>query len=172
MSDWIPCKKRLPDMHPAVGIQAMHCKEVSDWFLITVKNGDSSVVLTEVARLEDGEWDYLRTPYAVEREYEVTAWMPLPEPYDEESDIDQERTMNDEFKITHGAMNFTHIEADGSLCSNVLGWGEKIPLKEIPKRLPEAKHIIVTESSPSGDVSFEYYKDKEWTIKDIKLRFL
>ena len=61
---WIPCKERLP--------------EEDGWYLITEKTDGVKVQEGYFCRTRDGEpyWGYLH----------VTAWRPLPAPYQEKED--------------------------------------------------------------------------------------
>ena len=65
---WIPCSERLPEEH----------KGASDSVLVTVArqlDGDKFVAM---AFTMNGHWSCF--------EAEITAWMPLPEPYNAESE--------------------------------------------------------------------------------------
>lgn len=79
---WIPCSERLPDMHDAGILKKLGIKEQSNKCIITVAHETESVVDND-AWLNDGKWysDYLRFLEAGKKPFEVTAWMPLPEPY-------------------------------------------------------------------------------------------
>jgi len=68
-TEWIPVSERLP--------------EKSTWVLVTCKNSDGYIYLdikliNQYTGLWDGDEDLFET--------EVLAWMPLPEPYKEESE--------------------------------------------------------------------------------------
>lgn len=80
---WIPCSKKLPEMHDAGPMmKLLGIKEESKKVEISVKSGGVSLVIS--GWLRDGKWysPYLNAYVARKMNYEVTAWMPLPEPYE------------------------------------------------------------------------------------------
>ena len=79
---WIPCSKKLPEMHDAGPMmKLLGIKEESKRVEISVKSGGVSSVIS--GWLRDGKWygPDLNAYIARKISYEVTAWMPLPEPY-------------------------------------------------------------------------------------------
>jgi len=90
---WIPCSKKLPEMHDAGRIlKEVGIKQRSEMVYITIeeKRNDGGVerITDADAELRDGEWysDTLRWLKAAGKKIEVTAWMPYPEPYRPEGD--------------------------------------------------------------------------------------
>lgn len=84
---WIPCSKKLPEMHDAGPMmKLLGIKEESKKVEISVKAGGVSSVIS--GWLRDGKWysPELNAYVARKMNYEVTAWMPLPEPYEGSGD--------------------------------------------------------------------------------------
>lgn len=82
---WILCSKKLPEMYEAgSAMKLLGIKEESKRVEISVKSGGVSSVIS--GWLRDGKWysPYLNAYVARKMNYEVTAWMPLPEPYEED----------------------------------------------------------------------------------------
>lgn len=80
---WIPCSKKLPEMHDAGPMmKLLGIKEESKRVEISVKAGGVSSVIS--GWLRDGKWysPDLNAYVARKMNYEVTAWMPLPDPYE------------------------------------------------------------------------------------------
>lgn len=66
-AEWIPCSERLP--------------EKSEWYIVTVNVEDESVVyLRWYSELHGWEWN---------GQNNTIAWMPLPKPYREESEVEE-----------------------------------------------------------------------------------
>lgn len=87
MSKWIPVKDRLPEMHEETGILKKFVKMRSNEVLVTIKDkNNGSVVTHSGCSLWDGKWhgDIFEWLKATKCNYEVIAWMPLPEPYRED----------------------------------------------------------------------------------------
>ena len=90
---WIPCSERLPENNDPVNVTWVnHNPEV---YYADIKDKP----FTATAHYHNGRWywfssvtqDYLNeydvwTPDLVDKDVEITAWMPLPEPYKENSD--------------------------------------------------------------------------------------
>lgn len=88
-SYWRLCKEELPKMHDAGILKKIGVKEISDICLITIKQeySDKNEYVTDNdARLRDGVWhsDLIKWLEAGHINFEVIAWMPLPEPYKDE----------------------------------------------------------------------------------------
>lgn len=85
---WIPCIKKLPEMHDAGILKKIGINMISDQCNITVRVDGNAMVLSD-ATLRDGKWHtrYLQSLDVIGKTYEVTAWMPLPDPYEGEEDI-------------------------------------------------------------------------------------
>jgi len=94
MSKWIPVTERLPEMHPEQDIYNpwMQINMVADTFLISdfvlvtgrrerADDDDPPILLGRYEDDLDGRtyWNGLNCENIVD----VTAWMPLPEPYEE-----------------------------------------------------------------------------------------
>ena len=89
MSEWIPVKERLPEMHEETGILKKFVKMRSDEVLVTIKEKNSGSVITHSGcSLWDGKWhgDIFEWLKAGKCDYEVIAWMPLPKPYREDGE--------------------------------------------------------------------------------------
>ena len=71
MGKWIPCRERMPEPHENV--------------LVTVDvEGDMFIEIAEYYHLVD-EWGFKDEYYSYTmKNFEVMAWMSLPEPYGEE----------------------------------------------------------------------------------------
>ena len=85
--DWILCEDKLPESHPTM-YEELRCTEkwdpdiplrMSDEVIATVQYEDGTR-RTVVARTVDGIW---RIDYELLK-YKVIAWMPLPEPLQNE----------------------------------------------------------------------------------------
>lgn len=87
---WIPVTERLPEEHDSIFAKLKGTEKwekgmftkVSDYVLVTVKCEDGIMEKCQVAKTRDGEWknDFFRAF----RSAKVIAWMPFPEPYEEE----------------------------------------------------------------------------------------
>ena len=75
---WIPCSERLPEEDHWLGGSG---RQFSDNVLISILNSADEDEWVDVAQTVDGEWA-LELP----RDCKVIAWMPLPEPYQEEGE--------------------------------------------------------------------------------------
>lgn len=80
--EWTPCDEGLPETRDAGILSNVGISEVSDMNLITIKKGRAGIVRT--AWLQDGKWhcDLLDLLGYENPSYKVTAWMPLPDPYE------------------------------------------------------------------------------------------
>ena len=65
-NNWIPCSERLPEVNDTYLVCYENASVLMDWF--------------------NGHWFFYRTNPAVEETGTVTAWMPLPDPYQEEGE--------------------------------------------------------------------------------------
>ena len=88
---WIPCSERLPENNDPVNVTWVnHNPEV---YYADIKDKP----FTATAHYHNGRWywfssvtqDYLNeydvwTPDLVDKDVEITAWMPIPEPYRED----------------------------------------------------------------------------------------
>lgn len=78
---WIPVSEKLPE------VQKNGDKDFSDWVQVTIdisRNGDSDVYVCEAYYcFSENKWYTKRFVIGV-----VTAWMPLPEPFDPDTDVD------------------------------------------------------------------------------------
>ena len=76
-TEWIPCSERLPD--------------IGELVLITQNRGDGDKTVETAYLTSDGPNDlYWSIELFKSRETdEVLAWMPLPEPYREESEVEE-----------------------------------------------------------------------------------
>lgn len=79
---WIPCSKKLPEMHEAGILKEIGIDVISDPCNITIRVDGNAMVISN-ATLRDGKWhaNYLHSLDVIGKAYEVTAWMPRPEPY-------------------------------------------------------------------------------------------
>ncbi len=71
-------------MHDAGILKKLGIMQRSDKCLITIEK-DGERIVDNDAEYRDGRWhsDFLRFLKAGKKEFMVTAWMPLPEPYQE-----------------------------------------------------------------------------------------
>ena len=89
---WIPCSKKLPEMHDTGILKKVGIKQRSKKVYITIEakrnDGGLERITDADAELRDGDWysDTLRWLKAAGKKIEVTAWMPYPEPYNPEGD--------------------------------------------------------------------------------------
>ena len=74
---WIPVGERLPEEDHWLGGSG---KQFSDNVLVSIYNSDDEDEWVDVSQTIDGEWKT-----ELPRHCEIVAWMPLPEPYREES---------------------------------------------------------------------------------------
>ena len=74
---WIPCSERLPDEDHWTGSNFQYSADV----LMTVYNAGDEETIIDYGHTTDGKWYSDTTDCYVPSEWEVTAWMPLPEPY-------------------------------------------------------------------------------------------
>lgn len=79
---WIPCSERLPEEKDAGILKKLGTKKSSEYVLATVETNGERMTVT--ACTYDGAWNW-NMKYAFP-EYDVIAWMPLPEPYAERSE--------------------------------------------------------------------------------------
>lgn len=74
---WIPVSERMPDEKDAGILKKLGTLKRSDYVLATVEvKGER---MTVIACTYDGAWNWDKK-YAFP-DYEIVAWMPLPEPY-------------------------------------------------------------------------------------------
>lgn len=76
---WIPCEEQLPDEDILTGR-----KKLSAEVLMTVVNTIDDETIIEYGSTINGEWYSDRTECFIPHFWKVVAWMPLPEPYQEE----------------------------------------------------------------------------------------
>ena len=79
---WIPCSERMPEEKDAGILKKFGTSKRSDYVLATVEVKTERMTVT--ACTYDGVWDW-KMKYAFP-DYEVAAWMPLPEPYKAKSE--------------------------------------------------------------------------------------
>ena len=79
---WIPCSERLPEEKDAGILKKLGTNKRSDYVLATVKTKGEYMAVK--ACTYDGVWNW-DMKYAFP-DYEIIAWMPMPEPYREEGD--------------------------------------------------------------------------------------
>lgn len=76
---WIPCEERMPeeDLWTGRGVQ------YSDSVLMNVYNKSDDEAVVDYGLTRDGEWYSMTADEYIENsgDWEVNAWMPLPEPY-------------------------------------------------------------------------------------------
>jgi hypothetical protein len=75
---WIPCSERLPEEKDAGILKKLGTEKRSEYVLATVEVKGERMTVT--ACTYDGKWDW-NMKYAFP-EYEIVAWMPLPEPWE------------------------------------------------------------------------------------------
>lgn len=76
---WIPCEEQLPDEDILTGR-----KKLSAEVLMTVVNTIDDETIIDYGSTINGEWYSDRTECFIPHFWKVVAWMPLPEPYQEE----------------------------------------------------------------------------------------
>ena len=83
---WVSVTERLPKMRDAGILKKLGINLRSDKCLIVISDGKDQIVDND-AELRDGKWhsDTLRWLSAGKKTFEVTHWMPLPEPPKEEA---------------------------------------------------------------------------------------
>ena len=84
MTLWVPCSERMPEEQDAGIMKKFGIQLMSKKVLITIEsNGEKAV--DNNAHTRDGEWhsSFLQFLKAGGKECRVTAWMPMPEPYEE-----------------------------------------------------------------------------------------
>ena len=79
---WIPCSERLPEEKDAGILKYLGTEKRSKYVLATVKTMNKRMTLT--ACTYDGTWNW-NMEYAFP-DFEIVAWMPMPEPYNGEDD--------------------------------------------------------------------------------------
>lgn len=82
VANWIPCSERLPEEKDAGILKKLGTNKRSDYVIATVEVKGERMTVT--ACTYDGAWDW-NMKYAFP-DYEIIAWMPLPEPYNPESE--------------------------------------------------------------------------------------
>ncbi len=75
---WIPCKDRFPEEDHWLGGSG---KQFSDNVLVSIINRDDEDEWVDISQTIDGNWT-LELP----RRCKITAWMPLPKPYQPKED--------------------------------------------------------------------------------------
>ena len=78
---WIPCSERLPEEKDAGILKKLGINTRSDDVIATVDVKGERMTVT--ACTYDGKWDW-NMKYAFP-DFKVVAWMPLPEPYQEDN---------------------------------------------------------------------------------------
>jgi hypothetical protein len=76
--EWIPVSERLPEEDHWLGGSG---KQFSDNVLTSITNREDEDAWSDISQTIDGEWA-LELP----KHCEITAWKPLPEPYEAESE--------------------------------------------------------------------------------------
>jgi hypothetical protein len=74
---WIPCSERLPDEDYWTGANFQYSADV----LMTVYNAEDEETIIDYGHTVGGSWYSDTTDCFVPSEWEVVAWMPLPEPW-------------------------------------------------------------------------------------------
>lgn len=77
---WISCSERLPDEDYWTGANFQYSADV----LMTVYNAEDEETIIDYGHTVDGSWYSDTTDCFVPSWWEVLAWMPLPEPYNED----------------------------------------------------------------------------------------
>ena len=77
---WIPVTERMPEEKDAGILKKIGTNKKSDYVIATVEVKGERMTVT--ACTYDGAWDW-NMKYAFP-DYKIIAWMPLPEPYEEE----------------------------------------------------------------------------------------
>lgn len=82
LTKWIPCSQRLPKMYD-VPLRNLGVKAISNECIVTLQALDGQKAVMSRTKLIDGSWHNDIIKHLV-KEYGavVTAWMPLPEPYE------------------------------------------------------------------------------------------
>lgn len=83
---WIPVTERLPEEDNCNGIGIQY----SDDVLMTVVNAEDEKTIIDYGYAMDGEWYSNTTDCLIPNHWKVTAWMPLPEPWDDGRNYDRE----------------------------------------------------------------------------------
>ena len=79
-TQWIPCAERLPDEDCCTGKGTQYSNDV----LMSVCNAKDDESIIDYGHTVDGQWFSETTDCFVPPNWNVTAWMPLPEPYRED----------------------------------------------------------------------------------------
>lgn len=79
---WIPCFEKLPEMHDSRIMKKLGVMKQSDKCIITIRCEGEAFVESN-AELRDGKWysSFIHFLKTNGKKFEVTAWMPLPDPY-------------------------------------------------------------------------------------------
>lgn len=78
---WIPCSERLPEEKDAGILKKLGVKKRSEDVLTTVEFKGERMTVTTCTY--DGKWDWdMKYTFP---DFKIVAWMPLPEPYKEDS---------------------------------------------------------------------------------------
>jgi hypothetical protein len=82
---WIPCSEKLPEEKDAGILKKLGTSKKSDPVIATVDVKGERMTVT--ACTHDGVWDW-NMKYAFP-DYKIVAWMPLPEPYKAEIEVEE-----------------------------------------------------------------------------------
>ena len=84
VQEWISVEDRLPEMYDAGILKKIGIMQRSRKVIAAISDGKEWIVDNN-AELRDGKWysDTIRFLEAGKKQFKVTHWMPLPEPYKE-----------------------------------------------------------------------------------------
>ena len=80
--NWILCSERLPEEDCETG----KCVQYSDFVLMSVEHKEDEETIVDYGHTVDGKWYSDYSDCFIPQEWKVTAWMPLPKPYEVKND--------------------------------------------------------------------------------------